>query len=203
MTSSYVLSPLYTLAEDFVGANQYVRYSPSSIIDFSGLRIERKPYKFSSDRPRASTPKYYVGDDVAYYGWTASEDPEPGLAVCLCDRDNDMDRRYPDYDIPFKIMYYGFGGPGFDKSMWPKTDWNGEPLTDDVYYVCTYLMIAEHASKDYYGTDNANRLGMKGIVHDWMGRNIIGICSEGDTRCDTSVFRQIISKELPKDDIFW
>ncbi|MCD8316054.1 MAG: hypothetical protein LUB61_01415 [Eggerthellaceae bacterium] len=40
-------------------------------------------------------------------------------------------------------LYYGFGGPGFYKEMWPETWYDGSPMTDDDYWALTHILVAD------------------------------------------------------------
>ena len=40
------------------------------------------------------------------------------------------------------VMYFGYGGPGFDPSMWPATYYDGSAWTNDKYYAVTHVLIA-------------------------------------------------------------
>lgn len=44
---------------------------------------------------------------------------------------------------PAAVMYFGYGGPGFDPSMWPSTWYNGASMTNDNYYAITHILIAD------------------------------------------------------------
>ncbi len=56
------------------------------------------------------------------------------------------------------VLYYGYGGPGFDKDMWPDkyydgTDMDKENRYDtsawyDKYYAMTHLLVSERAFRD-------------------------------------------------------
>ena len=42
------------------------------------------------------------------------------------------------------VVYYGWGGPGFDKSMWPAKDWDGSEITDEEFYAYTHVLVSDH-----------------------------------------------------------
>lgn len=68
------------------------------------------------------------------------------------------------------VVYYGWGAPGFDRSMWPTTDWDGTQITDDEFYAYTHVLIADHMW----------RAGEKGLMGTslkfkrWFCHNILG-----------------------------
>lgn len=41
------------------------------------------------------------------------------------------------------VLYYGFGGPGFDPNMWPSTWYDGSPMNDERYYAITHILVAD------------------------------------------------------------
>lgn len=42
-----------------------------------------------------------------------------------------------------KALYYGYGGPGFNTSMWPKYDYAGNPMSRDMYIAATHILISD------------------------------------------------------------
>ena len=68
------------------------------------------------------------------------------------------------------VLYYGYGGPGFDKNMWPKTKWNGQPLTDADYQAYTHILAADRAFAD---TPHA-LLMTSSTFKDWASRELLG-----------------------------
>ena len=51
-------------------------------------------------------------------------------------------------DQMYSILYYGWGGPGFDPSMWPSTWYDGSPMTADNYWALTHILISDIYSSD-------------------------------------------------------
>ena len=41
-----------------------------------------------------------------------------------------------------KVLYYGYGGPGFDASLFPDEAYYGGNWTNDKYFVCTHVMVS-------------------------------------------------------------
>lgn len=41
------------------------------------------------------------------------------------------------------VVYRSYGAPGFDRSEWPSTDWDGSAVTDDELYAYSHIMIAD------------------------------------------------------------
>ncbi len=79
------------------------------------------------------------------------------------------------------ILYYGYGGPGFDESMWP-SDCCGQAWTSNLYRACTHVMVADRVyaqgSKSVEGTTTEfqdwaywNLLGVKKGTGEWVNQN--------------------------------
>lgn len=64
-------------------------------------------------------------------------------------------------DEIYRDLYYGFGGPGFDPSMWPDTC-NGDAWTDNYYRACTHVLIA-----DKMGDINSALAGTSQSFKNW------------------------------------
>lgn len=41
------------------------------------------------------------------------------------------------------MVYRAYGAPGFDRSYWPATDWDGSAVTDDELYAYSHILIAD------------------------------------------------------------
>lgn len=57
------------------------------------------------------------------------------------------------------VVYYGWGGPGFDRSMWPARDWDGSDITDEEFYAYTHVLVSDNMWRNgtigLYGTSTA------------------------------------------------
>ena len=40
------------------------------------------------------------------------------------------------------VLWFGYGGPGFDESMWPSTYYDGGAFESSDYYACTHVILA-------------------------------------------------------------
>ena len=68
------------------------------------------------------------------------------------------------------VMYFGYGGPGFDPSMWPATYYDGSAWTNDKYYAVTHVLIANSM---WYDGGYALR-GTSEAFDDWVAWEFFG-----------------------------
>ncbi|WP_251211865.1 VaFE repeat-containing surface-anchored protein [Adlercreutzia murintestinalis] len=72
-------------------------------------------------------------------------------------------------------LWFGYGGPGFDTSMWPRTWFDGTAMTADRYLALTHIIVA-----DFYACDGAAALsGCSADFREWAGRNVLGYWVDG------------------------
>lgn len=68
------------------------------------------------------------------------------------------------------MVYYGWGGPGFNKQMWPTADWDGSSITDDEYLAYTHILAADRmwcqGNKALSGTSVAFQ---RWFCHEFLG----------------------------------
>ncbi|MCL2889339.1 MAG: SpaA isopeptide-forming pilin-related protein, partial [Eggerthellaceae bacterium] len=53
-----------------------------------------------------------------------------------------------DYEMAYAIMYYGYGGPGFNTTMWPATWYDGSPWSAEKYLAITHINISDRYAYD-------------------------------------------------------
>ena len=69
-------------------------------------------------------------------------------------------------------LYYGYGGPGFNKSdpAWPKLNRFGQPMTEEDYMVATHILVS-----DAYTCNGQKSLyGISGKAYRWFAWDILG-----------------------------
>lgn len=67
-------------------------------------------------------------------------------------------------------LWFAYGGPGFDKSMWPSKNWNGAPMSDEDYYLASHILVSDtYSSSGYTATHGASE-----SFRNWLAWNIIG-----------------------------
>lgn len=105
-----------------------------------------------TERAYASTAELTVGHRIEYGGYDTNAFSVNGFeAFC-----GDPGSRTPEagsYETkPLQdralaaCLWYGFGGPGFDASLWPVSDWKGEAMADDTRRVASHVSLAYLAS---------------------------------------------------------
>lgn len=69
------------------------------------------------------------------------------------------------------LLWFGWGGPGFDPSMWPTEDYYGEPMNETTYYIISHLTD----SYFYYYNNTARAINcLNSIQNSWIRDNIFG-----------------------------
>lgn len=67
------------------------------------------------------------------------------------------------------VLYYGWGGPGFNKSMWPSTWYDGSAMTADNYWALTHILVS-----DAFGADGNKALrGCDTSFKNWCWKQIL------------------------------
>ena len=82
-------------------------------------------------------------------------------------------------DMLSNYLYYGYGGPGFDKTdpAWPTKNRFGKPMTKEDYMVATHILVASA-----YTCDTSRTLhGTSGDEYRWFAWNIIGSAKAAGT----------------------
>lgn len=68
------------------------------------------------------------------------------------------------------LLWFGYGGPGFDRNMWPQYYSDGSIMHDDLYYVLTHVILT-----NYYSYEDAST-SLKGLSQSerrWLSANIM------------------------------
>ena len=95
------------------------------------------------------------------------------------------------------MMWFGYGGPGFDPSLFPTTWTDESPCTDEHYYVSTMIMVAyavtQSTSTVYYAS------GLPFI--NWCALNVLGLDGFGREKETNVTYKKICERinEVPKD----
>lgn len=124
--------------------------------------LAQPAYAFSSSSVKL---EHTVGDRVPYAGYETGRMTGDGAPIYCAQPDKSTPRAgtytkqaiqpvdASRVDQVYTILYYGWGGPGFDPSMWPSTWYDGSPMTADNYWALTHIIAS-----DIYGND-----GLKAI----------------------------------------
>lgn len=93
-------------------------------------------------------------------------------------------------------LWYGYGGPGFDPSMWPATWYDGSPMDSDKYIAATHVLLSDSYTSD-------GNYAMKGCSQDiknWFIRNILGFDYDGTIYQDAvgrRIFKAMCEGKVP------
>lgn len=73
-------------------------------------------------------------------------------------------------------LWFGYGGPGFDASMWPSTWYDGSEMSDARYAALTHILLSDTFSSD----GNYALHGCSQEFADWARWNVIGFDENGN-----------------------
>ena len=93
-------------------------------------------------------------------------------------------------------LWFSFGSPGFDKSLWPSSWYDGTPMTDDRYQVLAHILIS-----DSYASDaKAALYGCNPAFCSWARQYVIGFDEDGNLINGDASGRRIIARasEVPQ-----
>lgn len=95
-------------------------------------------------------------------------------------------------------LWFAYGGPGFDASMWPPVNWNGEPMSSDDYYLASHIWLADTYSSSAYDAT----YGASESFSDWLTLYITGFdINTGELKNSNAVGRRAYARsgEVPSD----
>lgn len=135
-----------------------------------------------------------VGDPVYYAGWGTTK-MWCGDAMAFCGQPSKAtppSGEYAKHDVMtgaanssdiireqiLSTLYFGIGGPGFDASLWPSTWYDGSPMNEERYIVCSHIMLTDFYTLDF----RAAVYGCSQQFVDWARNNITGIYDDGVTQ---------------------
>lgn len=109
-------------------------------------------------------------------------------------------------DVVRTLTWFGYGAPGFDKSMWPDTYYDGSPMDDDKYYVLTHIIVAD--AWNHGGAFFSATSGTSQDFRVWVARYITGYGGADNPywsqyNPDAAVQKMLAkSSEVPDEDQF-
>ncbi len=132
---------------------------------------------FGADKAYAATTGYLsVGNKIPYGGWGTTRFAVNGNEA-YCGNPSKPTPSAGTYtmhetsDIPLLAgLWFGYGGPGFDASMWPSSWYDGSGMTPDRYRALTHIVLSDIYSNDghySYGQCNSNFVR-------WCQDNVVG-----------------------------
>lgn len=92
-------------------------------------------------------------------------------------------------------IWFSYGSPGFDKSLWPSEWYGGGAMTADRYMALAHILMAD----TYSGNGNYAMFGCSEGFRDWVQWNVIGFGDSGQLINDDATGRKILrrSGEVP------
>ena len=94
-------------------------------------------------------------------------------------------------------LWFGYGSPGFDASMWPSSWYDGSAMTNARYAALTHILLSDtfSSNSDYalYGCNESFK--------SWCRKNVIGFGTDGSEINANATGRQICARqgEVPKN----
>ena len=94
-------------------------------------------------------------------------------------------------------LWFAYGSPGFDKSLWPDTWYDGSEMTAARYAACAHILVS-----DTYTSDGSHALyGCNADFKSWARKNVIGFGADGSMVNGSATGRIIAAKagEVPSN----
>lgn len=107
-----------------------------------------------------STTHMYADGEVAYCAEPASSTPAPGTYSKTGVSDPDL----------IATMWFSYGAPGFDASMFPDTWYDGSGWSADKYTAASHVLL----SYAYQGSKADAVFGTSGDFEDWARNELLG-----------------------------
>lgn len=93
-------------------------------------------------------------------------------------------------------MWFAYGGPGFDASMWPSTWHDGSPMNADRYRALSHIIIADTSSSD----GAAALYGCSATFKNWVRTNVLGFGTNGVEINESATGRQMVRRQAEVPD---
>lgn len=94
-------------------------------------------------------------------------------------------------------LWFSYGSPGFDKSLWPDTWYDGSAMTDSRYAALAHILLSDTFSSN----GNYALFGCNEDFKSWCRYNVIGYGTDGSLINDNATGRRILARmsEVPKN----
>lgn len=94
-------------------------------------------------------------------------------------------------------LWFGYGSPGFDKSLWPSKWYDGSEMTNARYAALAHILLSDTFSSN----GNYALFGCDEEFKSWCRYNVIGYGTDGSMINDNATGRQIMHRmgEVPKN----
>ena len=154
------------------------------------------------------TARMEVGGNAAYCSDPANDTPKAGYYTREPVQPRESGgKRYSEESVK-RVMFYGYGGPGFDASFWRSCiggtdgegrrfgadkDWDGSAVTSSEFYAYTHILLAERMSNS---PSEALAYTSKDFK-EWFYWNILGKTYGGTEKNPDAVGPQIEKLDVP------
>lgn len=94
-------------------------------------------------------------------------------------------------------LWFSYGSPGFDRSLWPDTWYDGSAMTDARYAALAHILLS-----DTYTSDGSYALfGCNEAFKSWAREQVIGFGASGQLVNDNATGRRILARtaEVPSN----
>lgn len=94
-------------------------------------------------------------------------------------------------------LWFGYGSPGFDKSLWPSTWYDGSAMTDSRYAALAHILLSDTFSSN----GDYALFGCNAAFKSWCRQNVIGFDSSGNM-CNANATGRLIAArqgEVPRN----
>ena len=94
-------------------------------------------------------------------------------------------------------IWFSYGTPGFDASLWPSQWYDGGSMTPDRYMALSHILMAD----TYSSNGNYAMFGCSEGFRDWVQWNVIGFGDSGQLINDDATGRKILRRagEVPSN----
>lgn len=181
-----------TVYEDYVtdrDAQEFITEAHEKALQEANkqLSIAIMPFSISNSVAARAAESLSVGSSISYYGYSTHRYTvlnqeayciEPGARSPSSGNYTSINAYTIDAEGHGKIdvaylracMYYLYGAPGFDKSIFPSRYYDGDVPSADDYWVMSHLLV----SKAFQNSSRAIQEGCTESFYDWYWENLTG-----------------------------